>query len=92
MEKNINQGQEKAQAKRFSYEELNDVANQLSMQLRQAQARIAQMDNTLVRLELLFKVVEFADRFNPDFVLACSNEIESLISLSGQEEKTEDKE
>lgn len=92
MEKSINQGQEKAQTKRLSYEELNDVANQLSMQLRQAQARIAQMDNTLVRLELLFKVVEFADRFNPDFVVACSNEIESLISLSGQEEKTEDKE
>lgn len=44
MEKSINQGQEKAQAKRFSYEELNDVANQLSIQLRQAQARIAQMD------------------------------------------------
>ena len=78
--------------KKPSYEQLEkDVAslksmnNQLIMQLQQVNI------NTLFkRLDYLFKVVEFREAFNKEFVNNCVEEIE--IHITPPKEEEEDKE
>ena len=67
---------------KLSYERLEDVARQLSAQLRQAQERINQMSGMLTRLPYLFRIVEDGDKvFSPEFVTSCVEEIEAIMAL-----------
>lgn len=81
---------------RMSYEQLENVAHQLSEQNRQLYAKLQELNvtNMFKRLDYLFKVVENSHMFKQDFFEKCVAEIESIMTIPEQEEKleTEDKE
>lgn len=74
----MGENMEKVQAEKPTYEQLErEVAglkgmnNQLIMQLQQMN-----MGNLFKRIDYLFKVLEVAPSFNPEFVSQCAKEIE----------------
>lgn len=79
--------------KKMSYEQLENIAHQLSEQAKTLYARLqeANMTNMFKRLDYLFKVVENAHAFNEEFVAKCVTEIEELMTVPENEEETEDK-
>ena len=80
----------KTEQKKLSYEELNDIASQLSQQNQQlyAQLQRVNMTNAFRRLDYLFKVVENGALFTPEFLDNCISEIEESLTI--KEEDTED--
>ena len=90
MEENT-QKVEAMESKKMSYEELENVARQLSEQTRQLYTKLQEMNmvNMFKRLDYLFKVVEFSHMFNSEFVTTCTQEIQDLLTVP--EEKQEDK-
>ena len=80
----------KTEKKKFSYEELNDIASQLSQQNQQlyAQLQRVNMTNAFRRLDYLFKVVENGALFTPEFLDNCISEIEESLTI--KEADTED--
>lgn len=81
---------------KMSYEQLENVAHQLSEQNKQLFAKLQELNmaNIFKRLDYLFKVTESGHMFKQDFLEKCIAEIESLMTVPEQEEKpeTEDKE
>lgn len=77
---------------KLSYEQLENVAHQLSEQNKQLYARLqeANMVNIFKRMEYLFKVIENGQAFSNEFVNKCVSEIEDLMTIPESEEnKTE---
>ena len=76
---------------KMSYEQLENVAHQLSEQNRQLFAKLQELNmvNMFKRLDYLFKVVENGHMFKQDFLEKCIAEIESLITIPKQEEESE---
>lgn len=76
-------------SEKLSYEQLENVAHQLSEQNRQLYAKLQEMQvsNMFKRLDYLFKVVENTGVFSIDFHTRCVEEIESLMTIP--EEKPE---
>ena len=76
---------------KISYEQLENVAHQLSEQNRQLFAKLQElnMTNMFKRLDYLFKVVENGHMFKQDFLEKCIAEIESLMVVPEQEEGPE---
>lgn len=77
---------------KMSYEQLENVAHQLSEQVRQLCAKLqeANLENMFKRLDYLFRVVENAHSFSVDFVNKCTSEIESLMTLPDPEEEVKE--
>ena len=84
---------EAARPEKMSYEQLENIAHQLSNQAKQLYAKLqeANMVNMFKRLDYLFKVVENTHAFNEAFVAKCVAEIEDLMTVPETEEETEDK-
>ena len=78
--------------KKLSYEELQNVASQLSQQNQQLNIMLQQanMTNIFKRLDYLFKVLENKDCFDSDFVITCSDEIKDIITGPVEETKEEE--
>ena len=76
---------------KMSYEQLENVAHQLSEQNRQLFAKLQELNmaNMFKRLDYLFKVIEDGHMFKQDFLEKCIAEIESLITIPKQEEESE---
>ena len=76
---------------KMSYEQLENVAHQLSEQNRQLFAKLQELNmaNMFKRLDYLFKVIESGHMFKQDFLEKCIAEIESLITIPKQEEESE---
>lgn len=76
---------------KMSYEQLENVAHQLSEQNRQLFAKLQElnMTNMFKRLDYLFKVVENGHMFKQDFLEKCIAEIESLMIVPEQEDGPE---
>ena len=82
-------------------EELKNYCNQLLMQRNEVAQKLQEVTTMLNKLPWLFKVVEYKDLFDKDFVDRCLNEISLLVApLSKEdleeiskkrEEKTDDK-
>lgn len=74
---------------KMSYEQLENVAHQLSEQVRQLYAKLqeANLENMFKRLDYLFKVIENAHAFNAEFISKCASEIESLMTLPDPEDE-----
>lgn len=72
------------QEKKLSYEELENVANNLYVRLQQAD-----MANMFKRLDYLFKVVENVDNFPQEFTKQCVDEIVNIMTISTEETKEE---
>lgn len=88
------QMQETARPEKMSYEQLENVAHQLSEQAKKlyAQLQAANMTNVFKRLDYLFKVVENGHVFNQEFLNKCIAEIEEHITIPEEVEETENKE
>lgn len=88
-EKAINEQPEAERPEKMSYEQLENVAHQLSEQSKQLyiQLQNANMSNMFKRLDYLFKVIENSHMFKLDFVNKCIDEIEDFMTVP---EETED--
>ena len=75
------------QEQKLTYEQLENVAHQLSEQSRQLYQRLQEvnMENTFKRLDFLFKVVNSTADFPKTFVDNCKAEIVSLITIQDEE-------
>jgi hypothetical protein len=71
------------QAEKPSYEELEGFCKRLSDQAMMLQRKLqeANLFNTYKRMDYLFKVVEYNECFNTEFVNNCINELEDLITI-----------
>lgn len=67
--------------KKLSYEELENVANNLYVRLQNAD-----MTNIFKRLDYLFKVVENKSAFSKEFVENITKEIETIMTIEKSEE------
>ena len=83
--------QETARPEKMSYEQLENVAHQLSEQAKQlyAQLQAANMTNMFKRLDYLFKVVENGHAFSIDFLNKCIAEIEEHMTIPEEVEETD---
>ena len=76
---------------KMSYEQLEQIAHQLSEQARKLYSQLQQsnMTNMFKRLDYLFKVVENGHMFKQDFLEKCIAEIEELMTVPEEVEKEE---
>ena len=74
---------------KLSYEQLEQVAHQLSEQTRQLYSQLQQsnMTNMFKRLDYLFKVVENGHMFKQDFLEKCIAEIEEIMTVPEETEE-----
>ena len=81
---------------KLSYEQIENIAHQLSEQNRQLFAKLQELNmaNMFKRLDYLFKVIENGHMFKQYFLEKCIEEVESLMTVPEQEERldAEDKE
>lgn len=79
---------------KMSYEQLEQVAHQLSEQARQlySQLQKSNMTNMFKRLDYLFKVVENGHIFKQNFFEKCIAEIEELMTVPEVEEENKEEE
>lgn len=75
---------EELNTKKFSYEELEKVASELANQVRiyENQLKNNQFNETVARLNYLFKVVELDAKFDSDYVKGVKEEIMSILPLN----------
>ena len=78
-----NENANKAKKEKMSYEELENIAHQLSEQSRVLVQKLqeANMTNAFKRLDYLFKVIDLAHMFEEEFVTECINEVKGLIQI-----------
>lgn len=76
---------------KMSYEQLENIAHQLSEQAKQLYMKLqaANMSNIFKRLDYLFKVVENGHMFQQDFLEKCIAEIEELLTVPEEDDKEE---
>ena len=83
----------KKEQKKLSYEELQNVASELSQQNQQLNLMLQQanMTNMFKRMDYLFKILELKDCFDSEFVITCSDEIKELMTppVEHEEERKE---
>ena len=77
---------------KLSYEQLENVAHQLSEQAKQLYMKLqaANMSNMFKRLDYLFKVVENGHMFKQDFLEKCVAEIEEIMTVPEETDKEEE--
>ena len=80
--------QKSAQSEKMSYEQLENIAHQLSEQVKQLYVKLqeANMANMFKRLDYLFKIVENQTKFNKKFVDKSKEEIEALMTIPEKEQ------
>lgn len=80
------------QPQKMSYEQLEQVAHQLSEQARQlyGQLQKSNLNNMFKRLDYLFKVVENGHMFKQDFLDKCVKEIEDIMTVPEEPENSEE--
>ena len=80
---------EENQKKELSYDELKNVAGQLSQQNQQLNMMLQQanMTNMFKRMDYLFKILELKNCFDSEFVITCSDEIKELMTPPVEQEE-----
>lgn len=75
--------------KKLPYDELLKIANGLNRTNAELQNRLndAMLGNFFTRLEFLFKVLKYADKFTDDFVKKCIDEIQENMTIPEEKEK-----
>lgn len=84
------------QVKKFTYEQLEQIATNLSSQVQQLSVKLQEsnMFNMFKRLDYCFKVLEVAqnqkiDLLKEEFVKKCANEIQELMTVPEEPETKE---
>lgn len=77
---------------KLSYEELANLANQLTQQNNQLREGIQSMNltNAFKRLDYLFKVLENSGLFSDEFLSKCIDEIEESLERPSETETNEE--
>ena len=77
------------QQKKLTYDQLNDACIQLSQQNRQLIMRNRELENFAMnkRLDYLFKVLEYSNKFSSDFIVSCVSEIEQAMTIPQEPEE-----
>lgn len=85
--------EKKTEKKKLSYEELENVAHQLSEQSQTLYRKLQEsnMTNMFKRLDYLFAVVENKEAFPEEFTKKCIDEIVNTMTLPEPEETEEEK-
>lgn len=78
---------EELDTKKLSYEQLEKVATELANQVRvyETQLKNNQFNETVARLNYLFKVVEFDTKFEGEYVKGCKDEIMAILPMNKPE-------
>ena len=78
---------EELNTKKFSYEELEKVASELANQVKiyENQLKNNQFNETVARLNYLFKVVELDAKFDSNYVKGAKEAIMSILPLNEKE-------
>jgi alpha-L-arabinofuranosidase len=86
--------EESKEQKKLTYEQLEQVATQLSQQSRQlySQLQQANLTNTFKRMDYLFKVIQYANKFDADFVNKCTKELVDFLTMQEESEESEESE
>lgn len=82
----------KQQGNKLTYDQLNDACNQLYQQNQALARRNRELEQFAVskRLDCLFKVLEYSGKFNSDFVVSCTSEIEEAMTIPQETEKNKE--
>lgn len=80
--------EESKRPEKMSYEQLENIAHQLSEQNRKLYTDLQKLSDMsfFKRLDLLFKVVDSKAKFSMQFVINCIKEIEELMTINNQED------
>lgn len=96
MEEKIVTEETQEQVRKFTYEQLEQIATNLSSQVQQLSVKLqeANMFNMFKRLDYCFKVLEVAqnqkiDLLKEEFVKKCANEIQELMTVPEEPETKE---
>lgn len=84
-----NDSKANAPKQKLTYEQLNDVCNQLFQQNQELRKGLQEMNavNMFKRLDYLFKVVELASTFkDSDFINSCMDEIKEALTIPDDKE------
>lgn len=77
--------------KKLSYEELENVANELHNKCNELfeELQNANLQNMFMRLDFLFKVLKNSKEFDAEFVSLCAEEIKNIMIIK-KTDKTEE--
>lgn len=96
MEEKIVTEETQEQVRKFTYEQLEQIATNLSSQVQQLSVKLQEtnMFNMFKRLDYCFKVLEVAqnqktDLLKEEFVKKCANEIQELMTVPEELETKE---
>ena len=80
------------QGNKLTYEQLNDACNQLYQQNQALAKRNRELEQFVVnkRLDYLFKVLEYSGKFNGDFIVSCTSEIEEAMTIPQEPKETKE--
>lgn len=80
---------ENQRPEKMSYEQLENIAHQLSEQAKQLYAKLqeANMNNAFKRLDYLFKVLDYREVFSTEFYVKCVEEIEEFMTIPEEDDK-----
>lgn len=84
--KSVSMNAAEASNKKLTYEQLNDACNQLWQQNKQLAVRNRELEQFVMnkRLDYLFKIVEFSNKFSSDFIVSCISEIEQTMTIPSE--------
>lgn len=96
MEEKIVTEETQEQVRKFTYEQLEQIATNLSSQVQQLSVKLQEsnMFNIFKRLDYCFKVLEVAqnqkiDLLKEEFVKRCADEIQELMTVPEEPETKE---
>ena len=89
--------QESAASKKLTYEQLEQVANNLNQRCNMLYQQLQKAENAIAEyneIGMLLDIIKQAEHFNSDFIERCTNKIEELIvkALDASEQQVEEKE
>lgn len=89
MEKKVDTPQPRQEKPQHTVEELEKYIQQIHVEYNKLAEANRQMNNNnaVIRVELLFKVLDKASFFSKPFVKKCVLELEDLLTIPDQEEK-----
>ena len=89
MEKKVNPFQSSQEKPQHTVEELERYIQQIHVEYNKLAEANRQMNNNnaVIRVELLFKVLDKANFFPEPFIKKCVLELEDLLTIPDQEEK-----
>lgn len=87
MEKSIGEAaKDNAAKKEISYEQLKRLAVQYQQKCVALEERVKQVESLFVRLEFLLRILGISEKFSPEFITACANEVETLMAIQKEDE------